>query len=208
MIPELRARSSKGSDKVEIDARIHGRPRVGETRSGDAGFVRRVDGVTWVLLVDALGHGPLAADAAELALDEAGAFEAELSIDAGLRRLHTRLVHSRGAAAALLRFEAGRVSLGGVGNVELRTLVGPALPYVPANGVLGHRVPRMRSTELELSGTGRVLLFTDGIERCAPLRQLGSLDPDLLCQQLIAEHSHDRDDATVIHVSYSTQIER
>lgn len=187
---------------MAIDTYIHGRPRIGETCSGDVGFARTIDDVTWVLLVDALGHGPEAAEAAALAVDEAGAFTAELSVEAGLRRLHKRLGGSRGAAAALLRFEAGSVSLGGVGNVELRTLEGPALPYIPRNGVLGHRIPRLRSTELELGASGRALMFTDGIERSAPLRQLSSLEPEALCQALIADHSLDRDDATVIHVSY------
>jgi negative regulator of sigma-B (phosphoserine phosphatase) len=180
---------------------MRGRPRVGESCSGDVGFVRAVDGVTWVMLVDALGHGPKAAEAAALAVETAELFTAELSVERALQQLHERLHGSRGAAAALLRFEGAKLSFAGVGNVELRTLAGPSIPYVAANGVLGARIPRVRVGEFELTEPGR-LLYTDGIVRGTPIHSMTDLDPEVLCDTLIAEHSLDRDDATVLHVSY------
>lgn len=164
--------------------------------------MRTVQGVTWVMLVDALGHGPRAAEAAALAIDEAGQFTAALSIVRALDRLHARLHGSRGAAATLLRFEGPKLGFAGVGNVELRTLAGPQIPYVSASGVLGARMPRVRAGELELREPGRLLLFTDGIARGTPINSMADLDPELLCDTLIAAHSLERDDATVLHASY------
>jgi negative regulator of sigma-B (phosphoserine phosphatase) len=187
---------------VQVDAYIHGRPRIGEVSSGDAGAVRTVDGVTWVLLVDALGHGPVAAEAAARAVDEHQSFPAALSVEAAFARLHARLAGSRGAAATLLRFGERSLGFGGVGNVSLRTLVGPQVPFVPASGILGWRSLQMRCGELQLSGSGRLLLSSDGIVPSPPLAQLASLSAETMCQVLIAEHSLERDDATVIHVSY------
>lgn len=188
---------------MKIDARIRGRPCVGETRSGDAGFVQVTDEITWVLLVDALGHGDVAADVAALALDEARGFTAAMSIEAAIMRLHARLRGGRGAAAALLRFEPQGLRVAGVGNVEVRTLDGPPAPYIATRGVLGARLSRaVRSNFVALDGAGRFLMFTDGVDRCAPLRELSRLETGELCARLLADHSVDRDDATLIHVDY------
>lgn len=187
---------------MRVDTFIHGRPCVGETRSGDAGLVHVVDDVTWVLLIDALGHGNEAADVADLAIDEAGTFGPGLTVGAGMQRLHRRLVGTRGAAATLMRFDRGRVDVTGVGNVELRNLRGPKVPYLPARGVLGRRLPDPRPLGVELDEPGRLLLFTDGIDRLAPLTVLSSMAAPAMCARLIDDHAKDRDDATVIHVSY------
>lgn len=188
---------------MRVDTRIHGRPCIGESRSGDAGLVHTIGDVTWVLLVDALGHGDLAADVADLALDEARKFDAGLSVEAALLRLNTRLAGSRGAAAALLRFDATHISLGGVGNVEVRTLRGVSAPYIAARGIIGRRLPPLQSLSIEPTAPGQLLMYTDGIDRRAPLHMLANLAPDVLCSTLLAKHSLERDDATVIHVSYT-----
>jgi negative regulator of sigma-B (phosphoserine phosphatase) len=154
------------------------------------------------MLVDALGHGPKAAEAAALAVDAAMGFTAALTVERALERVHARLAGSRGAAAALLRFEARSLSFAGVGNVELRTLAGTPIPYVAASGVLGARLPRLRAGEVELHEPGRLLLYTDGIARGTPLNAMAGLAPEVLCETLIAEHSLERDDATVLYVSY------
>ena len=187
---------------MKVVARIHGRPCVGESRSGDAAVVRTVDDVTWVLLVDALGHGDQAADTANRAIAEAETFPADLTIEAALLRLHGRLADSRGAAAALLRFEGHTLSLGGVGNVEVRTLQGPSPPYFATRGVLGHRLPPLRGNSIELTSPGSLLLFTDGIDRRVPLHEMRTLDGSLLCAKVLREHALERDDAMVVHVTY------
>ena len=187
---------------MRVDAHIHGRPCPGETESGDAGGVQVCGEVTWVLLIDALGHGPEAAKVGVLALDELARFDATQSVEAALLRLGTRLHGSRGAAAALLRFDPAKITVAGIGNVELRTLSGDPLPYVPAKGILGRRVPRLRSHELAPLGAGRLLMFTDGIERRAPLRQLSALPGPQMVETLIREHAISRDDAMAVHVDY------
>jgi negative regulator of sigma-B (phosphoserine phosphatase) len=166
-------------------------------------MVRTIDGVTWVLLVDALGHGNMAADAAALALAEADTFNASLTVEGALLRLHTRLLGSRGAAAALLRFDKRELSLGGVGNVEVRTLHGISAPYAATRGVLGHRLPPLRGNSVEIVSPGSLLLFTDGIDRRAPLHALRSLDADAMCSTLLGQHAVERDDATLVHVTYA-----
>lgn len=188
---------------MKVEGCIHGRPCVGEARSGDAGLIHRVDAVTWVLLVDALGHGEVAADVAVEAIDEARSFSAVLGVESALTQIHRRLRGSRGAAATLLRFDPQGVQAAGVGNVELRVLRGPAVPFVSGRGILGSRLPKLRTLGAPLQERGRLLLFTDGVDRRAPLRQLASLAREQLCRALIDEHSVTRDDATSIVIDYT-----
>jgi phosphoserine phosphatase RsbX len=187
--------------EVFVDARVHGRPRQGEAFSGDAGVVRATPDGTWVMLVDGLGHGPLAAHAAGLAVEEFANFPAHLPVEDALKRVHERLLGSRGVAAALAWFDARGVTLAGVGNVEVRGLE-RRLPYIPDNGVLGGRIRRIRSTTIDLEPGERLLFHTDGVARRTPFDTLTSLEPTTLCSVLIDEHSHSYDDATVIHVTY------
>ena len=158
--------------------------------------------MTWALLVDGLGHGPIAAEVAERAVDEHAGFTAELTVEAALLRLHARLEGTRGAAAALLRFDARSLGFAGVGNVSLRTLAGTPVPFIAANGILGRRPLRLRCGAIELSGSGRLLMFTDGIVPTVPLSSLASLGGEALCRLLVAEHSLARDDATVVVLDY------
>ncbi len=100
-----------------------------------------------ILLVDGLGHGPIAAEAADAALraydDVRGHADAET-----IARLHQALRPTRGAAASLLHLPQGadEVSFVGVGNVlgvvasELETR-----RMVNFNGTLGHTLKNVRS---------------------------------------------------------------
>ncbi len=190
---------------VRLDARVQGRPRVGEVRSGDAALVHPAGDTTWVVLVDALGHGPKAADAAELAIAEASTFDANLAVEQALARIHERLRGSRGAAATIAHFDARGATFGGVGNVEARTLRGTELPFAPSSGVLGGRTRRFQSVRIDLAPRTRLLFYTDGITRRAPFESFAELDGTLVCNALLMNHSHPHDDATVIHVTFLPQ---
>lgn len=179
-----------------------GRPKVGESCSGDAALVLPLPSLTWVMLVDGLGHGPKANEAAQLAIDEACKFGEHTEVEQGLQRLHERLRGSRGVAATLGRFDERGAILAGVGNVEIRAIGGASLPFAPSSGVVGGRMTRPRSVRVELPRLARLLFYTDGIARRAPFDALAALDGERLCSTLLREHSHLHDDATVVHVTY------
>jgi negative regulator of sigma-B (phosphoserine phosphatase) len=187
---------------VRLDASIHGRPKIGESCSGDAGLVVPLEDVTWVLLVDALGHGPKAHEVARMAVDEAAKFDVDHGVEDGLQRLHERLRGSRGAAATLARFDPTGATFCGVGNVEVRGLGGFDMPFAPSSGVLGGRMRRPRAVRVELPTRTRLLFYTDGVARRAPFDSLATLDGTTACTTLLDHHSHLHDDATVIHVTY------
>uniref|UniRef100_UPI00066E0914 ATP-binding protein n=1 Tax=Streptomyces sp. SBT349 TaxID=1580539 RepID=UPI00066E0914 len=95
----------------------------GEEACGDAWAVADTPAGRTLLLVDALGHGPAAAEAAAAAL-------VPFHLDPGrplpdlLTAQHAALRRTRGAAIALLRLVGRQVELSATGNVRL-VLVGP-----------------------------------------------------------------------------------
>jgi len=97
------------------------RPLTGEPVSGDAFAVRDLDGRRQVLMCDGLGHGGLAAAAAQEAV-RAFAESPAQSPAAMVETLHRRMNHTRGAALAVaeLDADAGLVRYAGLGNISTR----------------------------------------------------------------------------------------
>src|SRR4051812_10795955 len=98
-----------------ISAAWLSQPRVGESVSGDAVVVRRHGNAVLVTLIDALGHGPRAAEVADAAVDWLGTAE-EPDTSGLVNGLHRKLVGSRGIAALLLLISAKGLEACSVGN--------------------------------------------------------------------------------------------
>jgi negative regulator of sigma-B (phosphoserine phosphatase) len=172
-------------------------PREGEQENGDAALVRPDDEGGMVAVIDALGHGARAAETAAVAT----AFLAEVDLAAGLRAvvegLHVALRGTRGAAAMVLRFSAGKVEGIGVGNVEARAHAAK-VPVVLTPGVLGSQVSRLKVFEAKLRGKGRLAVFSDGVSRHLALDDLASLVTRDACRALMDRYRRPGDDATVL----------
>ena len=171
-------------------------PRRGETANGDAAVVR-VDGDRALLaVVDALGHGDRAAEAARLAVEYLSEASLEDDVVDTLQQLHGALRGSRGAAATVCAIRAGRVEGCGVGNVELRSW-GAKVPALLSPGVLGGTVRKFRGFRCELSVATRIVMYSDGV-RLAGLGPLAALPPAEACRHVMDEHRNLDDDATVV----------
>jgi negative regulator of sigma-B (phosphoserine phosphatase) len=172
-------------------------PREGEQENGDAVVVRDHAELSLLAVVDALGHGVRAAQAAAAATR----YLADAPLDRGLRwvieGLHEALKHTRGAAAMLVLFGRGALTGCGVGNVELRG-VGVRVPAVLTPGILGAQLPRLRLFEAPLTDRGRLVLFTDGISSRFAVESLGGLAAREACRALMDRHRRPGDDATVL----------
>lgn len=173
------------------------RPCRGETRNGDRAVVRREDGRILVAVVDALGHGPVAADVADLA--ERALLEAQLGdgVVPVLERLHVALRGTRGAAATVLLADANEVAAAGIGNVALR-VTGLALAMVPVPGIVGVRARSFRGFEAALSTGARLVLFSDGISSRFSLDELTVRDTERAADSLFERCARDHDDATLV----------
>lgn len=175
----------------------------GESVSGDGwAFQISARGPT-LLVVDGSGHGPLAAQAAEIAtrIFEDHADEDCVSL---VERIHRGLVPTRGAALAIARLDTAEnlVRFVGVGNIVGVLLSGAdARQMVSHNGTAGHVAPRIREFTYPFSTTPSVIMHSDGLSnrwRVADYPGLAACHPSLIAGVLFRDFRRARDDATVV----------
>ncbi len=173
----------------------------GERVCGD-GWAIALDGDNaGILVVDGLGHGPDAAEAAQAAVD---VFCDDPT--AGPRRLlertHARLRSTRGAALMALRADAaGTVRSCGAGNIIARLVSGTTDKTVlTQNGTVGLTIRTPEETTADWPPHALVVVCSDGIEtRWKPelLRPVLQHDPVIAAAVILRDHCRGRDDATV-----------
>ena len=195
-----------GLERVWGGVRMAGRvrPHPQETVSGDAWGAWERAGGCRIAVVDGLGHGPEAAEAARVALETLAGCVAE-GLTEALRRCHAALRGTRGAALSLadVDVERGILTYAGVGNVEARVWeVGheerSERPMVQ-RGVVGGTLPRVTAFEVGLVGEWRVVMHTDGVSARFDLGELaGDTSLEELAERVLAGWGRMTDDATVV----------
>jgi negative regulator of sigma-B (phosphoserine phosphatase) len=182
----------------------------GEYRSGDKAVFAAYDGGALVALIDGLGHGGPAADAAELAATvltrHAGLPPQEL-----VERCHERLRGTRGAVMTLAWFDLAhaRMEWAGVGNVEARLMRAGDPPGarhggpVVLGGVVGFQIPRaLRASTVELEPGDAIAMATDGITADFSAVLDPALAPQAQAERILREHGKGTDDALAIVVRW------
>ena len=189
--------STSGSLKVAAEHLII--PKTGERVSGDAAIFRRAGDVVLFAVIDGLGHGPRAAEAADSGI--AYLLEAALEGDVAtlMHGLHRSLAQSRGAAAMVCRWQGGRLQGCGVGNVELAT-IRTRVPVVLTPGIVGGSVRVLRPFEGPAPSGSRFVLYSDGISSRFSNEEVGLLPRGEACRRLMEKHRKAHDDATVMVV--------
>ncbi len=172
-------------------------PKDGERANGDAVVLRREGERALIAAIDGLGHGELAAAAADKAVKFLSMMVLGDDLLVGMQGLHEVLRGTRGAAATVCLLHGPNLECCGVGNVEIRCF-GSKLPILLSPGVLGARVQKFRMCRAELAPGSRVVLFTDGISHRAPIESMRHLGVEELCETMIQQHRKPSDDATVV----------
>ena len=191
------------------------RPLPGETRSGDLHFVTAVFETTVVAVIDALGHGPEANEAARraaaaltAACAAAGKAGSPPTLQSLFDRCHAALRLSRGVAMTVGSIDGdGKLCWAGVGNVE-GAIVQPGEEdgrretILLRPGVVGLTLPSLWLETIQLRRGDVVVLATDGIRN----RFLDSLDPrqrvGVIAAQILETHARPGDDALVLVARY------
>jgi negative regulator of sigma-B (phosphoserine phosphatase) len=182
---------------VRVTAEYLTLPREGEKQNGDAALVRRADEGVLIVVLDALGHGEKAAEAAAIGLD----YLAVAPLGRGLRPvidgLHERLRGSRGAAAMLILLHNLRLEGCGVGNVGLRPYRAK-VPVMLTPGVLGGSLTRLRLFHADLTAGDRLIIFSDGISARFEDELTRNAPALATCHAIMDRHRKPHDDATVL----------
>ena len=177
--------------------------------SGDCYAVKLIHGGTLLAVVDGLGHGKPAAEAAKLAVATVYKYT-EDSILPIFAHCHEQLKGTRGVVMSLVFFDAaGRtMTWAGVGNVEGRLIrrKGDSAERTDflmlGSGVIGYRLPHLRASIKTISHGDLVILSTDGIRTGFDEGLNLRSPPQQIADSILASHKRDDDDALVLVARY------
>jgi anti-sigma regulatory factor (Ser/Thr protein kinase) len=180
----------------------------GEIECGDCWRLAASAAQIGMLVVDGLGHGPLAARAAK---DAAAGFEPKpLDEPQSLvQTLHRALSGTRGAAAAsaLLNTENRRVAFAGVGNICGAVVTAErSRGMVSHNGILGVNLLRTQQFEYDWPIGSLVVMHSDGMSARWDLKAYPGLmqrHPAIIAGLLFRDFARSRDDVSVLVVSHT-----
>jgi hypothetical protein len=170
---------------------------------GDGWAATDVDGGVAIAVVDGLGHGVYASDAADAALTAFA--ETPTDLPHCIERANEVMRGTRGGAVALCHLEPRRGVLHhvGVGNISARIVHGgEQRGLVSFNGTVGMRsaAPRVKVFCYPWPAGATLTMWTDGLTGRVDLARPGLLshDPALAAATLHRDYSRERDDATVV----------
>jgi anti-sigma regulatory factor (Ser/Thr protein kinase) len=179
-------------------------PIKGERVSGDAWGYRNSPAGASFVVIDGLGHGAGAAEAAHEALnvffDNPLAPPAEL-----LRDMHDALMKTRGAAIAIAQADAlaGTLRFTGVGNISAYILSPGKKPraMVSHNGTVGHVVSRIQEFNFPWEKGDLLVMHSDGVSSHWDLDAFPGLfnkHPAMIADVIHQQAVRGRDDATTL----------
>jgi len=179
-------------------------PKKGQLECGDAWRVRHFRATQMICIVDGLGHGPLAAEAAARALE---VFDAAAPTDTPaniLLRAHEQLKDTRGVVMAVLALDAaaGTATFSGVGNIAAVIVQQSGAEHLlSVEGIAGYNLRKVRTQAALWKANAVVILNTDGLAgRWNLARYPGLLarHPSLIASVLFRDHARNTDDATIV----------
>ncbi len=177
----------------------------GEDVSGDAWAAYQQRDRILILVADGLGHGPLAAEAAGMAINIFREHPG-LSPAGMLEIIHEALRSTRGAAVAVADIDEARheVRFAGVGNIS-GIILSPAgnRSMVSHNGTLGYQAHKIQEFIYPWPEEAVLIMHSDGIATRWGLESYPGLlkkHPSLIAGVLYRDFERGYDDATVVAV--------
>lgn len=177
----------------------------GEIDCGDAWHIASDANGTAVVVVDGLGHGTFAAEAARTCIGafQSAPFDAPRDV---LQRANRAMSRTRGGAAAVARLSNGSLTYGGVGNITgYLVSAEKSQGLVSHNGTLGLHQRPAQQLEYQVEPGALLVMHSDGVSARWDLKQRPELlraHPAIIAAALYRDHGRDgRDDATVVVVA-------
>lgn len=175
--------------------------------SGDRHVVTPFDRGALVAVLDGLGHGEEAAQAAAAGVAVLRA-DPSAPLEDLVLRCHAALRGSRGAAMTVVSLDAVRGELDwcGVGNVEAVLLRGqrrlPSEAVPTRGGVVGYRLPPLKVSTLPITPGDVLVLASDGLRSGFSESIERDDEPQRIADALFARYAKTTDDALVLAARY------
>lgn len=175
----------------------------GEDLCGDAWAMVRHGKRNLILVADGLGHGPLAAEASNLAV-KVFLEVSKLSPKEIISALHTALRHTRGAAAAVseVDLDQGTLRFAGIGNIAGFTVSsGVKRQMLSFNGTVGLEIYEIKEFTYPWPAGALLLMHSDGLHTNWTLEAHPGLEakhPSLIAGVLYRDFNRGHDDVSVV----------
>ena len=176
------------------------------TESGDSHVVKPSPEGVLAAVIDGIGHGIEAADAAPIAGDTLTSSPLEDTVSL-VWRCHEALKETRGVVMTLVFFSpSGAMTWVGVGNIEGVIFRCDSAGRATSNhvllrgGVVGHRLPPLRAESLTMLPHDTIVMATDGIRPEFTDALVPHEEPQVLADQILARYRKGTDDALVLVV--------
>lgn len=184
-----------------LDIGVAERPKAGATVSGDSYLVKSNGSTELVAVIDGLGGGTAAAEAAKKAYDAIEA-NADRPLAAIMQAAHQACQGTRGAVVGLLRLDLQKheATYMGVGNIGIYVVSKHVIKPLSRNGIVGYRMPTPMEHKATYDGGDTFILFSDGISPRfseAPLMH-ESLTPQRLADRILESFGKTIDDVMVV----------
>lgn len=196
-------KSNPASRNRSLEIAVLSEPIHGEEECGDGWGCRSLPGALLLMVVDGLGHGLLASEAAREAQRVFNAARQFSSCDI-LNDTHAALRKTRGAAEAIAKidFDKGVLSFAGVGNISA-SIVSPGSSRSMAshNGTLGMNMERVQEFSCPWNTDSVLIMHSDGLATRWDLKQypgIWSKTPSVIAAVLHRDFCRRRDDVTVL----------
>src|SRR5690606_16463636 len=176
--------------------------RPGEEVCGDAWCVKIDSATGLAVLVDGLGHGVPASEAARAAI--AAACDRDGGLPDMLEAMHEAIRHTRGAAGAVARVNRseGVVTFAGIGNIAGHVSLPTGMRHtVSSNGTLGHVVREFREYSYPWASDAMLIVHTDGVSTRWSLDDYPGIrqrHPAVVAALLYRDHARASDDAAIV----------
>lgn len=186
-----------------LDVGVISIPIRGEEVCGDGWATRVTADHVYLMVVDGLGHGTLASDAAREA-ERVFAATQSTSLSEILRDCHDALKKTRGAAAAIVAINKDKRTLtfAGLGNISATLITGQGRRGLASyNGTLGHQMHTIHEFASPWTEDSLLIMHSDGLTSrwdLATYPGIISKHPSIVAAALYRDFNRERDDATVL----------
>ena len=175
--------------------------------NGDSFVIKTWKEFSLVALIDGLGHGQQAHQAAQ-ATREYIENHYDQSLEALFLGVERICRGTRGVVMAVARFDCRitpiKISFAAVGNIEARVFGSPSpMNFIMRRGVIGSNAPKPVITEQSWNPEYILVLHTDGLKTIwswSDFPELASMPATQTAQRLLQKLAKDNDDATVVVV--------
>lgn len=186
----------------------------GQDESGDGYLVESHPDGALVAVVDGLGHGPKAAEVANVAIAVLEG-NADKPVDFLFERCHRELAGTRGVVMSLASLDArdGAMTWVGVGNVTGLLLRADSRAeraretLLPRGGVVGYRLPSLYPVVISVARGDTLIFATDGLRSGFTEGVALNDAPQQIADHILEHYGRGTDDALVLVARYIGRAE-